>query len=564
MPATAKDLPPEVLNRVFSFSGNRDRRSALLVRKLWAAWAIPHLWYALESPIPLFALLAPLMSSDLGRGMRELNFTRDIEPDDWNRFNRYASFVRELQITDWKGSVAVDHPHTQAFAEVALSKPPVMGDLLPKLQRLTVGTADPKKLRCTTLFLGSGLSYLHISIFLNSGLTTPMLALVKHARSRCRLTELSLDYPSGHGPFDVEGAPLSFDSAGFEELKVVTLRRGGTTGRGLAGLAQLPKLQAIKQTDSQRPHHFGGGEELTDEVYDSQASLDLPPTSFPCLTCLTVDLRLGDIPRFLGQSCFASLTELNIFSDARIGNFREAMLSLTSLGLVILRIRPYDEWDEGLQFVDLESLQPITLLPQLRTFELWPQVPLQLSVLDFEALAKGLPLIEALVLGETGWRDWNTATGPDATPIDVLVPFATYCPNLRSLAFAFNASLPSSDPSTLPRFQKLERLGVLGASIEPKDVPRMAAVIVAMSPNCSSGSVEGKTIINLDADVSSRASSIWAPNALIAEDYFALWKEVGRLAQALMSQSIAYERRIRDLEERLRRQQEVPMDCTSA
>ncbi|KAG8899254.1 hypothetical protein FRC01_010607 [Tulasnella sp. 417] len=496
--------------------------------------------------------------------MKELNFARDIEPDDWNRFHRYASLVRELQIMDWKGSAPVDQPHTQAFAEVALSKPPAVGDILPKLQRLTIGTADPKKLRCATLFLSSGLSHLHVSIFLNSGLTTPMLALIKHARSRCRLTELSLDYPAGRGPFDAEGVSSSFDIAGFEEIQVVTLRRGGTTGRGLAGLAHLPKLQAIKQASSRRPRHFGGGEELTDEVYDSQASLNLPPTSFPCLTCLTVDLRLGDVPRLLGQSCFASLTELNIFSDARIGNFRDAVLSLTGLGLETLRIRPYDEWDEELQCVDLESLQPITLLPQLRTFELWPQVPLQLSALDFETLAKGLPLIENLVLGETGWRDWKTATGPDATTISVLAPFATYCPNLRSLAFAFNASLPSPDPSTLPRFKKLERLGVVGASIEPQDVSRMAAVIVAMSPNHSRSSVGGKTTIDLDANISSRASSIWAPNALIAEDYFGLWEEVGRLAEALMSQSLAYERRIRELEERLRRQQDVSMECTSA
>ncbi|KAG8914037.1 hypothetical protein FRC00_000997 [Tulasnella sp. 408] len=560
MPASAKDLPPEVLNRVFSFSGNR--RSAVRVCKLWAAWVIPHLWHALESPIPLFALLAPLTSSDLGRGMKEMNFTRDIEPDDWNRFHRYASFVRELQIMDWKGSVPVDQPHTQAFAEVALSKPPTVGDLLPKLQRLTIGTADPKKLRCATLFLSSGLSYLHISIFLNSGLTIPMLALIKHARWRCRLTELSLDYPSGRGPFDVDGPSSSYVTTGFEEIKAVTLRRGGTTGRGLAGLAQLPKLQAIRQAGSRRPRHFGGGEELTDEAYDSQASLNLPSTSFPCLTCLTVDLRLGDIPRFLGQSCFTSLTELNIFSDARIGNFREAMLSLTGLGLVTLRIRPYDEWDEALLCVDLESLQPITLMPQLRTFELWPQVPLQLSPQDFETLAKGLPLIEHLVLGETGWRDWNTATGPDATPIGVLVPFATYCPNLRSFAFAFNASLPSPVPATLPRFSKLERLGVVGASIEPKDVQRIAGVIVSMSPDYSGSSTGGKTTISLDADISSRSSSIWAPHALVAEDYFALWEEVGRLAEAIMSERIGYERRIRDLEDQLRRAKEVSMDAS--
>ncbi|KDQ26758.1 hypothetical protein PLEOSDRAFT_159325 [Pleurotus ostreatus PC15] len=113
---------PELLRRVFELSTDQSNAVHAAVCKTWSEEATRVIWRDVSTD-RLFSLLAPLRSGEM---LEDLSFAREIDEDDWDRFNRYSHKDRSLRFTrEYNPSV---------FKEIALGRRRL--DFLPNLVAL--------------------------------------------------------------------------------------------------------------------------------------------------------------------------------------------------------------------------------------------------------------------------------------------------------------------------------------------------------------------------------------------------------------------------------------------
>ncbi|KAF7430767.1 hypothetical protein PC9H_006478 [Pleurotus ostreatus] len=113
---------PELLRRVFELSTDQSNAVHAAICKTWSEEATRVIWRDVSTD-RLFSLLAPLRSGEM---LEDLSFAREIDEDDWDRFDRYSHKVRSLRFTrEYNPSV---------FKEIALGRRRL--DFLPNLVAL--------------------------------------------------------------------------------------------------------------------------------------------------------------------------------------------------------------------------------------------------------------------------------------------------------------------------------------------------------------------------------------------------------------------------------------------
>lgn len=413
MTSAFHSIPPEVLDRVFSFITCQG--ACAQVCRSWNAWCLPRIWRIVEVG-PLLNLLAPLTRKCTGNQIQyyvrhcptlslhysdlviQQTFCRDIEPSDWDRFQHYASYVHELDFPDHNSQSKRNQPSHEAFRTLALSCPTLGGHLLPNLRVLRWWSASAKLLSCATPFLSASLQSLHVTISLVD-LSEELLTLVRYARRRCQLVSVYFNSPSTRiGIFEDPDAPLMAEATpGFEYLQEVTVNRMSLSGRTLQGLSCLPQLKSFKLIPIR---------DSADEMDTSFSSVTFEPSAFPSLEELSLDMDMDDIGPFLDQPCFADkLKILDLSSDYDVGKLSSLVEALKSHKNVhTLRICAFTFWAEEEEETGdplrINDLYPLTELRSLRKLELLLQYPLDLAEEDYGLLASRLPLIEELWLGE--------------------------------------------------------------------------------------------------------------------------------------------------------------------
>ncbi|KAL4254004.1 hypothetical protein AB1N83_014215 [Pleurotus pulmonarius] len=212
-------LIPELLRRIFELSTQSTNVSNACVCRLWNEEAMSVNWRDVGTSC-VFALLAPL------HGM-PTSFAREIDDDDWDRFDRYSAKVHNLRFD------GVYRP--SVFNQLALGRRQL--DFLPNLVTLY----DPEP---TPLFTYSNIKRL---VFRWSGRgasisVTSWLRLV--SRRMPHLESLLCPCIDDNDAPDLPSA-LTSALQQSKHLKELTIPAGCLNGQNLLLLAGIPTLESI-------------------------------------------------------------------------------------------------------------------------------------------------------------------------------------------------------------------------------------------------------------------------------------------------------------------------------
>ncbi|KAL4256740.1 F-box domain-containing protein [Pleurotus pulmonarius] len=389
-------LIPELLRRIFELSTDWANRSNALVCKDWCEEALSVLWSDVEAR-QLFGLLAPMKLEG-----SERYFSRDLEDEDWDRFEVYSWRVRSLRfatylLVDWDERPAPKFRQS-VFDEIALGRRRV--DFLPNLVALY---NPPSNTRVFPLFAHASVRTLEIRLEFG-GRNVGLLA------SRMRNIE-SLACVIPHDP---SWSSISSALQNLQSLKELTISSGCLDLETFHTLASLPYLRSV--TTCKLP---------ADTSATSKGSKVFPSNPFPSLKELDVHI---DFPTAIEWLPIAShtraLRSLKIQSPSNESGadylhltnlIGSTCTSLETLELERAGVGSLENAIPADKRCGLESLTNLTSL-HLRAFD----AP---SPLEFERLLEPLPKLESLSING----------GLRKTPLYSLAVISRRCKNLTNL-----------------------------------------------------------------------------------------------------------------------------------
>ncbi|TDL16770.1 hypothetical protein BD410DRAFT_901809 [Rickenella mellea] len=420
---------PEILDIILNSTDELANARAVSVCKTWSGVARDTLWRDVCGLRRLFTLLAPMERTY----HTDYRFCREIEPNDWIKFNDLASRVKHLTVEDSRrGAFCID-----ALGEVATTRQTF--HILPNITQLTLTTSDVDEFRFSAIFLHQDLQRLVLEI--------PVKAIPKHffAEITLRCAKLCyLDLQITSRVLEAE-AELTDMLSTLTNLKTVVMRGHPISSSIVSSLSRIPNLGTIKF------------EYFSLEYFSHQRSRD-PADVQP----LWPVLREGAFPSLKDISCYSTLRHIASFFSAQF-----APLNITSLYVHTMSIETPNYVSEYLKVlsqtctmlksvvlclimgerehgqngpvhsdsISFQDIYPILDFLQLTSFKLTHYRPLDITDDDIDRLASHWPLLESLELNTQ-----PVALNDPKLTFASLASLARHCPNLTHLGLYVNPS----------------------------------------------------------------------------------------------------------------------------
>ncbi|KAF7312219.1 hypothetical protein MIND_00234900 [Mycena indigotica] len=458
---------PELLDLIFRYLDDKSNTSNALVCTQWSEVALNILWSNLSDLARLFRILRPL---EKVAGDKDAVYAWSVAPDasDWKRLEKYTRRVRRLIFdadygTPLEASVFEDASRTRTSLAI-----------LPNLVYLDWRAPLP----LSVIFMSS-----HVKTFIlwmPQDETSPTAEFRSFFRDvTTRMPNLTtLDIRTIIPMHDIED-DMVFLFESLTKLRKAVFPRYHVTTRIAETLARLEDFGCL---EFQYHQDQGIGDpDDTSSVFRPKLQMG----AFPSLWDVSMTVTLDDALAFMKQPFSpTNLTTLYvdsalIESPSIVQEFLESLSDSCQL-LEGLGILAHIDNTDNRQLSDIPSdlrinfsnLQPLLVFPNLVTFELIHQFPLDLTIDNIQQLAQSWPSLRKLILNnEPAVSDHCDLT------LGALLPFATHCRELEHLGLFINASsgdLPSAYAATtyqLKPFAKLRRLST-GTSLisEPGEV----------------------------------------------------------------------------------------------
>lgn len=374
-------------------------------------------------------------------------FTRELEIEDWTRFQTYANRVRHLTIRESMVFM------TKLFAEAARTRLTLC--LTPNLIHLEI-LCEPQAMRNAIMFLHPGLTYLTLTLSPDSQSDDN---LKKDAFRRFfselifrspNITDLHLKFrePIQILPFE---CVLVYLFRGLSSLQNLTLPRWTLTPFILAALSDHPKVTNIQ--NNLFPKEIGG---LMDDIPEFNPFLK--KNAFLELRTLYFQTGFRQVNFFFcAEFAPANITKLYLEilrQDSEEDSGMEFMCGIAenclSLTHLTLNIKDgYGEW-KAFNAADLRTLSKFRAL---RNFTFIHSCAVSVNDEEIDHLARNWPTLESFILNPepqlTRYRKLS---------LDCLVSFARYCPNLHTLGLFIDASQSYLASTKTVRFKNLRNL----------------------------------------------------------------------------------------------------------
>ncbi|KII84967.1 hypothetical protein PLICRDRAFT_117337 [Plicaturopsis crispa FD-325 SS-3] len=460
---------PELLDVVFSYLDQVDNANNACVCRHWSEIALDSLWREVDNVRRLFNVLAPLRN--YGQGMR-YEFSRGLEPSDWERFKPYSRRVRRLRFCD-------DFMRSKALQSIfdAVARSRTTLAILPNLHTLEWIAPTFRSLNLSVLFMHDSVKHLIIGIPGEVVEVSPLSFFKDIVARMPAITELDLRIMA---PASAIEKDTLFLFNNLPMLKKVTVPYCHITSGAITELSKLKNLGVVE---------FQWGEQQgRGDVKDVQLfSPVLSEGAFPSLWDLSLYASLDHVTRFFDQKFSpTNLTMLYVGSHvletpASLCSFLNVIADncqlLTVLYLELLSCHQPPEPAEDTS-ISFENLRPLLRCPNVTSFEITHEYPLRVTQDQIEELAHKWPSLKRLSLISD-----PVVLNPPSLTLRALLPFARHCPRLGHLGLYVQASvLDIPEHEEIKPFQALSQLA-LGLS----DVADEGAVAMVLARLCPLG-----------------------------------------------------------------------------
>ncbi|KIM41244.1 hypothetical protein M413DRAFT_144907 [Hebeloma cylindrosporum] len=441
----------EILGRIFEFVlydvvgtlKTYDKRSVLALSKTCRIFHMPALqvlWKNLFNAVPLLLT----MPDDLwqvedadGHAPRTLSFKRDVRPDDWERFDMYASFVRHLGVGEMQGQGRSSLNYVAFGASVRQqleSRTPTVS-LLPNVRSIVSWTND---IPLTSLFLAPRVHYL--KIVMHSDHTDDLSSLAREIPLRSpNLRSLHLTESSRWNV----SQKAQFIDALAEVLRHLQLEEFVCSWFPLS----VDMLSAVLEMPDLRSMAIYATMPDLAQVMDTHPIRDARIRKFTLRTPLLVPSLLPHIISSLHPSILESLSITARCASCNAGELTDLISTLANtcspehLSELCIDSGRHDPVNAAAAVMDFKILKPLLPFMHLRRISL-PAHPFALTDAEVKDMAMAWPNLEDLCF----WQCQYTVPEGSSTPrpsLRGLLWLATYCRKLFTLTFPFHS--PSAD-----------------------------------------------------------------------------------------------------------------------
>ncbi|KAF8309204.1 hypothetical protein DL93DRAFT_1781456 [Clavulina sp. PMI_390] len=430
---------PEVVDYIFQSADKEDLPICAVLCRAWELPALRVLWKAPADLTPLFRLLGPLSESYEKTIHRSSGVP--VEPERWERFQRYSKLIRVLDISiggqngpiqDPDKPVPVVSPAT--FQEVALIAASTGQPLFPSLTSLNVWLLSKESATAASSLFLPRLSRVQLTWTSDSELGLPWLAsrLWNQAES---MRMLALDFiatPTNPGVGvcnHLTRAVASFQ--GLTELDIPCFLAKYTPAWNV--IASLPKLEwfgihnrmgfAIKGAE---PEDQGG---LCSFNGGFQSITHLVGEGAPDLA-LTLFQRSSPLP---------TLRSLQFRTQEPMSNNKEFSLLLEAIVALAPNLEELCLTIEAPDDFTVEDFEALTKLKSLRG--LWIRLERMLPWTDeeYRSFASTMPRLTRLYLA----MDPSYCPSHPESTLLALSYITSTCPDLKELGIFVNALAPA-------------------------------------------------------------------------------------------------------------------------
>ncbi|KAH7925778.1 hypothetical protein BV22DRAFT_406666 [Leucogyrophana mollusca] len=452
---------PELVDIIFSFLDRSHNVNNACVCKNWSEIALYFIWKEVDDLARLFNLLRPIEK-------KRTRYVFQGLPDahDWTRFQKYAARVRRLRFAEH----TCRRDMLPILDDIARTRTVV--DILPNMHTLEWIFFSAEYKERSILFMHKGVTNFAVSV---PSLQHGHPSFTDMCARMPRLTTIDLRIPFAMHLIEAEVISML---RSLPDLKKVVLPEYHITSAIFTQLSQMRHIGVVQFEYGERQ---GMG--------DSQDVVSFQPTlaegAFPALWDLNLTAGFGDVDRFLNAD-FAPINITSLYIDTHspqtptdvhtlLTTLSQNFHNLAQLFLNLLHHEP-----ESIDLVpDLQlnfnTLKPLLSCPNLVTFELQHEYPVDISLSEIEELASRWPSLESLVLNEGPFvlHDFNL-------DLRALLPFAQHCPNLRRLGLFLNATAAEIPAHEVKPFRALRTL-LMGVS-QARDPDAVALFLSQICP----------------------------------------------------------------------------------
>ncbi|EGN97651.1 hypothetical protein SERLA73DRAFT_57380 [Serpula lacrymans var. lacrymans S7.3] len=445
---------------VFTFMDRESNVTNACVCKHWSDIALDLLWKNVDNLLQLINLLAPV---HISRGY--YMFVKLPDANAWLRFQHYAKRVRTLRFCDNTEDTGVQLRLRPIFDDIARTRTAL--DILPNLHTLEWLTYQDNCMELSVLFMHTRVKHFVLSV--PSDPEQSRLAFFTDICARMpHLTELDLRIPFAMSNIEDDILALL---RGLPNLRKVVFPEYHLTSKVVSQLSQLRRIGVV-----QFEHGDAQGCGSVQDVESFEPTLS--EGAFRSLWDLSLTARLTDVDRFLNKS-FAPINLTTLFvntcwiqSPRHLHTLLSTLLDncqlLSSLYLELLYLTEQHEEQITPELqINFSTLKPLLSFPNLTTFELTHEYPVDITLAEIEELARNWPSLERLSLNcEPLVMDHFTLD------LRALLPFARYCPKLRKLGLFLNATtvdMPDVRELGLRPFPALRTLSVGVSKVQEEE-----------------------------------------------------------------------------------------------
>jgi hypothetical protein len=360
------------------------------------------------------------------------SFKREIRPDDWQRFDIYASFVRHLWMREVRGSPVNRIDFGEGVRRQLASRTPAV-PLLPNLRTILVWTNHSS---LASLFLAPRVHRLELDIYPGEAAALSSLALEIPLRSP-NLRSLHL-MESGYWKRYHEA---EFIHAFNELLKTLQLEEfvcdwfplSQDMLNAVLGMPDLSKAVIYAEMpDLAHVMHTHPVHEARIRDFSLCAPLFMPSSLPHIISSLPSKLEALSITGHDGRSCNA--TELTGLISTLVNTCSPEHLTDISIGS-----RPRDSAYTG-AVIEFKMLEPLLQFVYLRRISFRGH-PFDFTDAEIKDMALAWPNLEWLTYWQYHYMSpEGLITVVPKTSLRGLLWLATYCRKLHSLTFPFHSS----------------------------------------------------------------------------------------------------------------------------
>ncbi|KAG8878576.1 hypothetical protein FRB98_006089 [Tulasnella sp. 332] len=378
---------PEVLDNVLSLAGPAAQAVAAQTCQYWSNYSLPWLWRDMKSYFPILELL-----SELEYKNNTWEFTSELFDANWERFNRYAGYVRSVhfdQALQFRGRRAL--PSDRTLAYIFLHRPAFEGSMFPKLSSVQWNVEDGRALVQLLLFLVPTITILKISC--RALLEDKCISVLRVLAPRnILLTKLEITMPTHTHAF-LKGLPDIL--AGQKRLRSVGLPNYSASQGVVAALSVLPLLEEYEiWSFVEYQNHLGIGMDFDWEQGD-----------FTALRSLNLTISLIDAVRVMSKPHQPRLdgftmTSRDFLEHANLHSLCSS-LPTSQPSLTVLYLTLYSGTvlpDPSSQAIPFNLIRPLLLCTELQVFCIRTDMGIAYDDDDITRMASAWSSLETLSL----------------------------------------------------------------------------------------------------------------------------------------------------------------------